>query len=98
MVVKLISSIACLFFAVLFSQLRCQAQCNAAEMVKGADKLNQLVCQGVAAAEKGENQKALGFFLAASKEPIFELPNIVMFSRIAETYARLGQFREADVY
>jgi len=56
------------------------------------------VCQGAAASSHGEDEKALGFFLAASQQPVLESPNILLFGRIAETYARLGQFRKADLY
>lgn len=85
-------------FAVLLSGIPCLAQCNAPEVVKGATKYNTLLCQGITASQKGEQQRALAFFLEASKQPIFESPNILMFGRIAETYARLGRFREADLY
>lgn len=87
-----------LLFVLVSSGRLCFAQCNAPEVVKGATKYNTLVCQGVAASQKGEDQEALGLFLEASKEPVLESPNILMFGRIAETYARLGQFREADLY
>lgn len=87
-----------LVVAIVFFQLPCHAQCNAPEVVKGAGKYNMLVCQGAAAVGRGEDQKALGLFLAASKEPIFEFPNISLYGRISETYARLGQFKEADLY
>lgn len=72
------------------------AQCNAPELVKGADKYNQEVCKAYAAAKNGRQQQALDFFLAASKENIFELPNALLFGNIAETYAKLGQFANAD--
>lgn len=83
---------------VLFLGIRCFAQCQAPEVLKGATKYNTLVCQGVAASQKGEYQKALGFFLKASKEPIFEFPNLLLFGRIAETYAHLLQFDDSDRY
>ena len=87
-----------LLFLVVFSGSRCLAQCNAPEVVKGAAKYNTLVCQGIVASQKGEEQKALRLFLEASKKPVLESPNILMFGRIAETYARLGQFTQADLY
>lgn len=87
-----------LLLAVPCMEMPCSAQCNAPEVVGGADKYDVLVCQGVAASRNGEDQKALGFFLAASQQPVLESPNILLFGRIAETYARLGQFREADLY
>lgn len=73
-------------------------QCSAPELVKGADKYNALVCQGVLADQKGMDREALGYFLSASQQPTLESPNIFMFGRIAKTYARLGQFHEADVF
>lgn len=80
------------------SAIPCLGQCTAPEVVKGATKYNMLLCQGIAASQQADEQKALRFFLEASKEPVLESPNILVFGRIAETYARLGQFREADVY
>ncbi|MGC1462777.1 MAG: hypothetical protein WA802_11280 [Terracidiphilus sp.] len=74
------------------------AQCNAPEIVKGADKYNALVCDGNAAIKSGDRKKALGLFLAASKQTTLEFPNLLLFGRIEEVYARLGQFREADLY
>jgi hypothetical protein len=85
-------------FLVLFSRISVLAQCNTPEVVKGATKYNTHLCQGISASEKGEEQKALGFFLEAAKEPVLESPNILLFGRIAETYARLGQFSKADLY
>jgi len=74
------------------------AQCNAPEVVKGNDKYNELVCEGDAASRSGDHKKALGLFLAASKQTTLEFPNVLLFGRIAETYAQLGQLREADLY
>lgn len=92
------STLASLLFATLCLGTRCCAQCSAPEVVKGATKYDALVCQGIAASEKAEDQKALEFFLKASKEPVLESPNILLFGRIADTYAHLAQFREADLY
>lgn len=85
-------------FLLLVSGIPCLAQCNAPEVVERATKYDTLLCQGITASQKGDEQKALALFLEASKQPIFESPNVLMFGRIAETYARLGRFREADVY
>ena len=74
------------------------AQCNAPEVVRGNEKYDELVCEGAAASRNGDHKKALGLFLAASKQTTLEFPNRLLFGRIAETYARLGQFREADLY
>lgn len=91
-------SLTILLFATVSLGMPCRAQCVAPEVVKGADEFNALLCHGIAASRKGEYQKALAFFLKASKEPMDEEPNVIMFGRIAETYAQVGQFREADVY
>lgn len=85
-------------FLVLLSGIPCFAQCDAPEVLKGATKYDTFLCQGIAASQKGDQQKALALFLEASKQPIFEFPNILMFGRIAETYARLGRFKEAYLY
>ncbi|MGB9407443.1 MAG: hypothetical protein WCA89_07900 [Terracidiphilus sp.] len=85
--------------AALVIQISCSAQCKAPEVVKGADEFNALICQASAASQSGDNSKALKLFLAASKQyPLQEFPNILVFGSIARTYARLGQFREADLY
>lgn len=74
------------------------AQCSAPELVKGADKYNDLVCKGYAAVGSGDLKKALELFLAASTQPVLESPNTRLFGRIAKTYAALGRFQEAEVY
>jgi hypothetical protein len=74
------------------------AQCNAPELVKGADKYNELVCKGYAAARAGEDNKAIELLLAASEQPVLESPNIRLFGTIAKTYAKLGKFHQADLY
>jgi len=66
--------------------------------VKGADKYNELLCQGIVAARSGKERRALEFFLSASQQPVLESPNILLFGRIAKTYALLGKFREANVF
>jgi hypothetical protein len=85
-------------FTVLCSQVLVFGQCSAPEVVKGAEKYNVLVCQGASAAQSGDDRKALGYFLSASQQTLLEFPNIHLFARIAKTYARLSQFREADLY
>lgn len=74
------------------------AQCNAPEIVKGADKYNEQVCKAYAATKNGKQQQALDLFLAASKQNIFESPNVLLLGDIAKTYASLGQFENADRY
>jgi hypothetical protein len=74
------------------------AQCGSSELVKGADKYNELVCSASAAATKGEDQRALSLWLSASEQPVLESPNIRLFGQIARTYARLGRFPQADHY
>lgn len=74
------------------------AQCNAPEIVKGADKYNEQVCKAYAATKNGKQQQALDLFLAASKQNIFESPNVLLFGDMAKTYASLGQFENADRY
>jgi hypothetical protein len=74
------------------------AQCNVPEVVKGADKYNELVCKAYAATKNGNREQALDLFLAASRENIFESPNVLLFGDIAKTYASLGQFENADKY
>jgi hypothetical protein len=74
------------------------AQCAAPELVKGAYKYNDLVCKASAAAKRGDEKAALEFYLSALNQPVLESPNIRLFADIAETYAKLGQFKEADLY
>jgi hypothetical protein len=74
------------------------AQCGAPEVVKGATAYNNMVCKAWAASQEGDQTKALGFFLAASEQPVLESPNIRLFGEIATTYAKLGRFSEADLY
>jgi hypothetical protein len=85
-------------FVVLFLGSLAAAQCNAPELVKGADKYNELVCKASVAAQSGDDKKAIEFLLAASEQPVLELPNIRLFGQIAKTYARLGRFQESDAY
>lgn len=73
-------------------------QCNEPEVVQGADAYNNLVCNGYAALKNDDNQKALDLFLAASKQPVLESPNVRLFGNIAYLYAKLGHFQEADTY
>jgi hypothetical protein len=73
-------------------------QCSAPELVKDADQYNDLVCKAYAAASDGDNKTALALFLAASDEPLFESPNVLLLGQIARTYAKLHRFREADAY
>src|SRR6266705_1862173 len=74
------------------------AQCNGPEVVKGADKYNQALCKAYAAAQIGDNKKALDLFLVAADQPLFESPNVRLLGQIARTYAKLGRFQEADLY
>jgi hypothetical protein len=73
-------------------------QCSVPELVKGADKYNELVCKASKASQSGDDRKALELFLAASEQPVLESPNIRLFPKIVKTYAKLGRFDEADRY
>jgi hypothetical protein len=77
---------------------RVSAQCNAPEVVRGADAYNALVCKGYRAMDVKNYQDALKFFLSASKGIVAESPNMLLFARIAYVYAKLGRFGEADEY
>ena len=85
-------------FAASFLRESASAQCSVPELVKGAEKYNELVCKGHAAARSGDDKKALELLLAASEQPVLESPNIRLFRQIAKTYAKLGRFHEADRY
>lgn len=74
------------------------AQCSVPELVKGADRYNELVCKASKASRSGDDRKALELFLAASEQPVLESPNIRLFRQIAKINARLGRFHEADRY
>jgi hypothetical protein len=74
------------------------AQCSVPELVKGADRYNELVCKASKASRSGDDRKALELFLAASEQPVLESPNVRLFRPIAKTYAKLGRFHEADRY
>ena len=74
------------------------AQCSVPELVKGADRYNELVCNASKASRGGDDRKALALLLAASEQPVLESPNIRLFPKIAKTYAKLGRFHEADRY
>ena len=67
-------------------------------MVRGADQYNNLVCRGYAALNHNDNEKALELFLAASKQPVLEAPNLRLFGRIALVYTKLSRFHESDTY
>jgi hypothetical protein len=84
-----------IFLAVLVLSGLASAQCNAPELVKGADKYNDLVCRAYAA---DDDNKGIKLLLAASQQPVLEAPNIRLFAKIARTYASLGRFNEADLY
>ena len=86
------------FFVLLFVRGLAPAQCRAPELVKGADKYDELVCKAYAAGRNGDDKKALELLLAGSDQPVLESPNIRLFGQIARTYARLGRFRESDLY
>jgi hypothetical protein len=74
------------------------AQCDAPGIVKGADKYDDLVCKAWAASQNRQEQKALDLYLSASRESIFESPNVLLFGDIALSYAKLKQFQQADQY
>jgi len=74
------------------------AQCSRPELVKGADKYNELVCQAFRASRRGNKQKTLELLLRASEQPVLESPNIRLFGPIARTHAELGHFEEASRY
>lgn len=84
--------------AVLSLSTSLLAQCNAPELVPGADKYNDLVCKAWSTEQHGDKEKALELWLDASKQPVLESPNIRLFGKIATLYAKLGRFREADRY
>jgi len=88
----------CVIIAVMFLCGRAEAQCNAPGLVKGANKYNELVCKASAAAQSGDDKKALDAYLSALNEPVLESPNIRLFAEIAKAYAKLGNFRDADLY
>jgi hypothetical protein len=74
------------------------AQCSVPELVKGADRYNELVCKAYEVSRRGDDRKTLELFLAASERPVLESPNIRLFRQIAKTHAKLGRFQEADRY
>jgi hypothetical protein len=74
------------------------AQCDASELVRGASKYNEFVCKASTAVLSGDDKKALDLYLSALKEPVLESPNIRLFAVIARTYAKLGEFQDADLY
>lgn len=80
------------------SSALCCAQCTAPEIIKGAEKYNKLVCQGVQALSSNDQEKALINFVSASKMVTLEFPNNLLFGRIAKVYASLGRFKEAYEY
>jgi hypothetical protein len=91
-------SLSSTLLVVLFLRGLASAQCSAPELVKGADKYNELVCSASAAAQSGDDGKAIKLLLAASEQPVLESPNIRLFGQIAKTYARLGRFHDSDLY
>ena len=95
---KALLSLSGPLLAMLFLCGAAPAQCSAPELVKGADKYNELVCKASAAAQSGDDRKAIELLLAASQQPVLESPNIRLFGQIAKTYARLGRFNESDLY
>ena len=84
--------------AVICSSTLCNAQCSAPEAVAGADRYDELLCQGVAAEKTNNEERALELFLAASRQPLSESPNVLLFGRIAKAYALVGKFHDAKVY
>jgi hypothetical protein len=91
-------SLGCNLLLVMFLRSLGQAQCGAQELVKGADKYNELVCKSSTAARSGDDRKALELLLDASEQPVLESPNVRLFGQIAKIYAKLGRFHEADLY
>jgi len=93
---------ACILLIVLvsshFLQCPCVAQCVAPELIEGADIYNHLVCQGIQELSEGKSEEALHDFISASEKTTLEYPNTRMFGRIAETYASLQHFKEAQEY
>jgi len=87
-----------MYLAVFVWHLPVFSQCAAPEVIRGADKYNLLLCSGVAAQKHGDYRSALRDLLEAARLPTLEFPNNLLFGRIAETYARLGQFEDADLY
>lgn len=87
-----------LMLASLCAPVALHAQCAAPELVNGAYKYDDLVCKASAAARKGNEKTALEFYLSALNQPVLESPNIRLFADIGETYAKLGQFKQADLY
>lgn len=74
------------------------AQCRAPEVVRGADKFNDLVCRAFKASQSKDDEKALALLLAASQQPVLESPNIRLLRPIARTYGKLGRFSQSDLY
>lgn len=72
------------------------AQCSATETIHGAKKYNKLVCNAYAAMSAKQYDEALNLFISASKQPLFEVPNIQILAPIAETYLDLGQSEQAE--
>lgn len=73
-------------------------QCKEAETVSGATKYNVLLCDGIRLAKLGRHAAAVNQFVAASRVPLEESPNILLFPRLATEYATLGKTREAKRY
>jgi hypothetical protein len=95
---RLCLTVVCLVFVAIMFSGPASAQCSAPEIVKGASKYNADVCKAYAAAKSGNQRESLRFFLAASRENLFESPNVLLFGDIAEAYAKLGDFKNADKY
>jgi hypothetical protein len=87
-----------MFLTTIFLCGSAVAQCNAPELVKGADKYNELVCKAFVSAHSGDDKKALDYYLSALNEPVLESPNIRLFAEIAKSYAKLGRFSDANLY
>jgi len=91
-------SLSSAVIATLFVTASASAQCNAVELIHGANKYNKLVCDGYAASATKNPHKALDLFLEASTRPLFEIPNTLLFGQIAKAYAEVGDFPKAETY
>jgi hypothetical protein len=91
----LLLSLSLCFF--LSAQKIC-AQCDAPELIKGADKYNALVCRAEAASQNHDEKLARSILLLAEDEtPVQDFPNVFLFDRVALSNARFGQFDLAEL-
>ncbi len=78
--------------------IQCSAQCRVPETIEYPAPYNGLVCEADAASRRGDDKLALDLLLRAAKTPLLEAPNVLLYGRIAQAYANLGQFKDADKY